>query len=178
MELGGEGEYGAATLLEMRGNVDDEGGTDGSIGGGVKDFERAVRFAVERKLLESGEEAALVAEGGGMVVVRVTGFPIRENDRFGAGFADYSGEPGLVLASRVDVGVRYAERAAPAHAKNLGGFAGFFGAGFWYAARAHFACGEVEDAGLITAVSHFQKRSAASEFNVVGVGGDGEQVKV
>ena len=81
---------------------------------GIKDLEGAVGFAFERELFEAGEEAAFVAEGRGMVVVGVAGFPVGKDDSFGAKLADDGGEAELVLAAGLDVGVGNAEGAAPA----------------------------------------------------------------
>jgi hypothetical protein len=49
-------------------------------------------------------------------------------------------------------------------------------ADFGRAARAHFAGGEIEYAGFVALGVGFEKCAAAGEFNVVGVGGDGEKV--
>jgi hypothetical protein len=91
MELGGKGEDGAATLLEMWSDVYDEGGVNCGESGRIEDFERAVRFAVERQLLKAGEEATFVAESGSVVVVGMAGFPIGKDDRFRAQLADDGG---------------------------------------------------------------------------------------
>ena len=107
------------------------------------------------QLLEAGEEAAFVAESGSVVVVGMACFPIWKDDGFGTELANDRGQTELVLAAGLDVRVGYAEGAAPADAKNLGGLGGFFGAGFGSAASAHFAGGEVQDAGLVAAVGHF-----------------------
>src|SRR5579859_8160835 len=110
MELRREGEDSPAALLEVRRDVHDEGGTDGSKGSGIENFERAVWLTFERQLLEAGEEAALVAEGRGVVVVWVAGFPVGKDDGFRAEVANDGGEPELVLAGRLNIGVWDAER--------------------------------------------------------------------
>src|SRR5271166_3740500 len=130
MELGGECQDGAATLLEMGGYVDDKSGPDGSVSCGVEDFEGPVGLSIDWQLLEAGEKAGFVAERGRMVVVWVASFPIRKNDSFGAELADDCGEAEFVLAAGLDVRVGDAEGAAPADAKDLGGLGGFFGARF------------------------------------------------
>jgi hypothetical protein len=91
MELGGEGEDGTATLLEMWSDVYDEGGADCGESGRIENFERAMRFAVERQLLKAGEEAAFVAKSGSVVVVGMAGFPIGKDDRFRTELADDGG---------------------------------------------------------------------------------------
>ena len=137
------------------GDIDDEGGTDGGVGGGVENFEGAVRLAVDGQLLEAGEEAAFVTESGSVVVVRMAGFPVGKDDGFGAELADYGSETEFVLAAGLDVGIGDAERAAPAYAKYPGGFGGFFGADLGSAARAHLSCSEIENAGFVAAMGHF-----------------------
>jgi hypothetical protein len=88
MELGGKGKNGAMALLELWRDVHDEGRTDMSEGGGVEDLEGAMGLAVDGQLLEPGEEATFVAERRGVIVVGVTGFPIGEDDGFGAKLTD------------------------------------------------------------------------------------------
>src|SRR5271170_4829914 len=89
MELGRESQDGAAPLLEVGGDVDDESGADGGERGGVQNFEGTVRFTLERQLLETGEEAPLVTERRGVVVVGVAGFPIRKDNGLGSELANY-----------------------------------------------------------------------------------------
>src|SRR5580692_5433725 len=125
MELGSECQDGTATLLVMGGDVDDESGADGSVSRRIEDFERAMRLSVDGQLLEAGEKAGFVAERGGVVVVRVTGFPIRKDDGFGTELADDCGEAEFVLAAGLDVGVGDAEGATPAYPEELGGLGGF-----------------------------------------------------
>ena len=105
----------------MRRDVDDESGPDRGEGGGIQDFERTVRLAVDGKLLKASKKAGFVAKCRGMVVVGVAGFPIRKNDGFGPELSNDGGQAELVLAAGLDIGVRDAKRAAPAYAKNLGG---------------------------------------------------------
>ncbi len=175
--MGREGKNGAAALFKLRRNVYDEGRTYLSEGGGIQDLERAMGLAVNGQLFEAGQEAAFVAEGRGMIVVRVASFPIGKNDSFGTKLPDNGSEAELVLAAGLDVGVGDAEGATPTDTKDLRGFGGFFGASFGRAAGTHFARGEVEDAGFVPGVQPFLERAAAGEFHVVGVGGNGEQVK-
>ena len=47
-------------------------------------------MAFEREGFQSREEAAFVAESGGVVVVRVAGFPVGKNDSARAQFADHA----------------------------------------------------------------------------------------
>src|SRR5579859_60702 len=78
-ELGGEGQDGFAALLILIGDVHDEGRADVGVRSGVENFEGAVGFANDGQLLEAGEEAALVAKSGGVVMVWMTRFPVGQN---------------------------------------------------------------------------------------------------
>jgi len=175
-ELGREGLDGAAALFVLASDINDESGADGREHSGVEDFEGAVRFAFDGELFETGQEAAFVTEGGGVVVVRMASFPEGEDDGFGAKFADRGGDAQLVLAAGVDIGVGYAQSAAIARTQDFCGFGSFLCANFRIAARAHLASGEIKDAGLIAELGHFQKSAATGELHVVGVGGDSEYV--
>src|SRR6267142_1274243 len=169
-KLRGEGEDGFAALGVLGGDVHDEGGADVGEGSGIENLEGAVRLAFERKLFEARQEAGFVAERGSVIVVGVAGFPVGEDDSLWAKLAKDCGEAELVLAGGLDVGIGNAERAAPLYAEELGGFGGFLGARFWSAAGTHFTGREIEDAGFVAALCHFQERAAAGEFGVIGVG--------
>src|SRR5690348_11596490 len=78
-KLGAVSENGAAALLELGGDVDDKSGADVGVRDGVEDFEGPKGFAVERKLLEAGQEAAFVAQRRGVVMVGMARFPIGQN---------------------------------------------------------------------------------------------------
>ena len=121
----------------------------------VENLKGPVGFAADGQLLQAGEEAAFVAECGGVIVVRMASFPIGKDNRVRAQFADDLGEAQLVLASGLDIGIRHAESVAPGDAQNLRGTGGFFCSGFWRAARSHFALGQIEDAGFVTKSRHF-----------------------
>jgi hypothetical protein len=148
------------------------------VGEGWNKVLKAVWFAFERELFEAGEEAGFVAERGGVIVVGVARFPVGEDDGFGAKLAKDGGEAEFVLAGGLDVGVGNAEGATPGYAEELCGFGGLLGARFGTAAGAHFAGGEVEDACFVAALRHFEERAAAGEFDVIGMGGDGEQIEM
>jgi hypothetical protein len=175
-ELGAIGEDGFAALGVFPGDIHDETGRHALEGSGVEDFERSVRFTGERQLLESREEAGFVAECGGVIVVGMAGFPIGKDYGSRTEISNHLGEAHFVLAGGLNVGVRNAEIAAPCDFEDFGGEHGLFCASFRSATGAHFTGGEIEDAGFITFVGHFQQRAAAGEFNVVGVCGDGEQI--
>jgi len=176
-ELGTVGENGTPTLLELSGDVHDEGRANVGVRDGVQDFEGAEGFSFKRKLLEACQEAAFVAQSRGVVVVGMARFPIGENYGVGPELTDDLGQSEFVLARGLDVGIRHAQGFAPTHAEKFGGFGGLPGASFGRAAGAHFAGGQVEDAGLVAELGHFQESSAAGKFHVVGMSGDGEQVE-
>ena len=84
----------------------------------------------------------------------------------------------LVLAGWLHVGIGNVNGATPGNFQDFCGEGGFFGANFGSAAGAHFAGGEIEDAGFVAALRHFEERAAAGEFDVIGMGGDGEQIEM
>jgi hypothetical protein len=176
-KLGAVGEDGFATLRILFGDVHDEGGRHPFEGSGIENFEWAVRFTGERKLFESGEEATFVAERGSVIVVWMTRFPVRKDYRVGAQIADHLREAHLVLAGGLHIGIRDSQISTPRNFQDFGGERRFFRAGFRSAARAHFSGSEIENAGLVSFFSHFDQGTATSEFDVVGVRGDGENVE-
>src|SRR5579859_508557 len=91
-ELGGEGQDGFAALLVLIGDVHDKSGTYVGVGDGVEDFERPIRVACNGQVLQSREEAALVAKSRGVVMVRMTRFPVGQNDGFGAELTNHCRE--------------------------------------------------------------------------------------
>ena len=95
-ELGGEGKDGFAALFVLRGDVHNEGGANVGVGNGIKNFEGAVGFSGDGQLLQAGEETALVAKLGGVVVVRVASFPVGKDDGFGAKLSNDGGEAQFV----------------------------------------------------------------------------------
>src|SRR5712692_2987993 len=136
-----------------------------------------MRLAIDGQLLQTGEEASLIAEDGGVVVVGMASFPIGEDDGFGAELADSQRKAELVLASGLNVRIGDAQRLAVAYAEQLCSLGGFPGAGFRSAARAHLTRRQIQDAGLVAALRHLEERAAAGQLDVVRVGGDSEQVQ-
>src|SRR6202035_4508643 len=95
----------------------------------------------------------------------------------GAKVADELREAHFVLAGGLHVRVGHTEVAAPGDFQDFGSEGGFFRACFRSAARAHFTGSKVEDAGLVSLMRHFDEGATAGEFDVVGVGGNGENVE-
>jgi len=176
-ELGAVGEDGFAALRVLLGDVHDKRGGHAFEGSGVENLERAVGFAGERELLEPGEEASFVAERGGVIVIGVARFPIRKDYRVRAQIANDLREAQFILTRGLHVRVGDAEISTPGNFQDFRGEGGFFRAGFGGAARAHLAGGEIQDAGLVALLSHFDQRAPAGEFDVVGMRGDGENVE-
>lgn len=111
-------------------------------------------------------------------MVGVPSFPVWNDDCARTKFSDGRGEAKLVFARGVNVGVRYAERAAIFHFEDFGGECGFFCAGLRSPESSHFAGGEIEDSRFVASLRHFEHGTAASEFDVVWMSGDGEKVEV
>jgi len=176
-ELGAVGEDGFAALSVLPGDIHDEGGRHAFKRSGVKNFERAMGLAGEGELFQAGQEATFVAERGGVIVIGVACFPVRKNHGVRLKITDDLRQAQFVLASGLDVGVRDAEVAAPGNAQDFRGERGLFRARFRCAARSHFTSGQIEDACLIALLGHLDQRAAAGEFNVIGMGRDGEYVE-
>ena len=176
-ELGAIGEDGFAALRVLLADIHDESGRHAFEGSGVENFERAVGFAGERKLLESCEEATFVAERRSVIVVGMPRFPIRKDDGVGLKIADELREAHFVLASGLHIGIRDAEVSTPGDFQDFGGQGSFFGACFGSAAGSHFTGGEVKNAGFVPLLGHFDQRATAGEFNVVWMRCDGKNVE-
>lgn len=140
-ELRAVGKDGAVTGSVLSGDVDDESSGHAFKGRGVDNFEGTIGLAIEWKLLEAGEEAALVAERGGVVVIGMARFPVRKNDGAGAKFANDLREAEFVLTRGLDVGIGNAEIAAPGNFQDSSSESGFFCTRFRSATRAHFTSG-------------------------------------
>jgi len=136
-ELRAVTEDGAATSGVLLGDINDEGGWHAFEGCAVENFKGAKRFAVERQLFQSGEEAAFVAEGGGVVVVGMARFPVGNDDRAWAKLADFFGEAKFMLAACLNIGVGNAKHAAVTEAHQFRSLRGLFRARFDGSARAH-----------------------------------------
>ena len=166
-------------LLDEGCDVDDEGGAHVGIEAGVEDLEGAMRrvgFAWGDDLGEAADEAGFVAEGGGGVVVGMAALPVGKDDDAGTKAAQDCGELEAVGEGVLDVAVGQIERFAVGDVEDAGGCVGFGFAVGSGAAGAGLALGEIEDAGAPAAGVHGEERAAAGLFDVVAVGGDGEDV--
>jgi len=177
-ELGAIGEDGFSALRVLLADIHDESGGHAFEGSGVENFERAVGFAGERKLLESCEKAAFVAEGGGVIVVGMPRFPIRKNDGAGLKIADKLRETQLFWR----VGCT-SESGTPRFPRQetfsiLAAMGGFFRACFGSAAGAHFTGGEIKNAGFVPFWAIFDQRATTGEFNVVWMRCDWQECRV
>src|SRR6516165_10124800 len=112
-----------------------------------------------------------------MVMVGMAGFPIGQNDGFWAELTNDLGDSQFVFARGMNIGVRRAQSVAPADAQQLCCLNRFLGADLGAAPCAHLAGGQVENARFITELGHLQQGAAASEFHVVGMGGNGEEIE-
>jgi hypothetical protein len=126
--------------------------------------------------LEAGEEAGVVTESARYGVVRMAGLPIGKDDDAGAEEAQDARDFDSILEGVLDGAIGEFEGLAPSDAEKFCGFGGFGGAFVRCAAGTGLALGEIEDGGAQTARCHAQKGSATGLFDVVAVGGDGEDV--
>jgi hypothetical protein len=173
--LGTVGEEGLEALLDEWCDVDYEGGADVGVKGGIENFVGAVWWMAAGcfDFAKAADEAGLVAEGGGGVVVGMTALPVGKDDDAGTQAAEDGGYLEAVFEGVLDVAVGEIEGFAVGYVEDAGGGVGFGFAVGSGASRAGFALGEIEDAGAPAAGLHGEEGTAAGLFDVVAVGGDG-----
>src|ERR1700752_1302249 len=110
-------------------------------------------------------------------MIRMAAFPVRKDDRVRLKFANRFRDCDLEFVGDRETRIGQAEIAAHFHAKNFSGVRGFSEARFRSAARTCFTAGEIEDAGAIAGLRHFENGAAAGELHVIGMSGDGKQVE-
>ena len=164
-------------LFKLGCNVDYKGWPNVVVERGVDDLERAVRVAGDIELLESGEEACFVAEGGRGGVVWMAGLPIGKNDHPRACFSYDTRDLEAIFPGVFDASVGDVEGMTILDLENSGGFRGFAGPVFGVASRAHFTTSQVQNSGLTALLCGFEQSPAAGLLNVITMGGDGEDVE-
>jgi hypothetical protein len=176
--LGAVGEEGLETLLYEWRDIDDEGGTDVGVEGGIEDLEGAVRWVCAGRFdfCETADEAGFVAEGGGGVVVGVAALPVGKNDDAGTQATKDGGQLEAIFEGVLDVAVGEVEGFAVGDVEDAGGGVGFGFAIGGGAAGAGLALSEIEDAGAPASGVHAKESTAAGLLDVVAVGGYGEDV--
>jgi len=175
--LGFIGEDGAAAGGVLFGDVYGEGGAGAAVGCGIENFEGAEGLTFHRIGFQAGDESCFETEIGSGVVIGMAAFPVGKDDRVRLEFAEDFGDGNFLFVGDGETGVGEAEVAADFHAENFRGDCGFAEASFRSATRAGFTAGKVENASAISCLRHFENSAAAGEFDVVGMGGDGEQVE-
>jgi len=177
--LGAIGQEGLEALLDEWGDVDDEGGPDIGVEGGVEDLVGPVRCVAAWgfDFGEAADEAGFIAEGGGGVVVGVATLPVGEDDDAGAKAAEDGGDLEAVLEGVLDVAVGEVEGFAVCDVEDAGGGVGFGLALGCGAPGAGLALGEVEDAGAPASGVHREEGASAGLLDIVTVGSYGENVE-
>src|ERR1700759_2049510 len=97
---------------------------------GIEDLVRPVRLAKRRKILQSGKKASFISEGRRVVVIRMTRFPVGNDDCARAKLANLFRQAELVRSARIYVGVRNAQNAAPTESHELRRFGSLLRARF------------------------------------------------
>src|SRR5579863_9628020 len=103
--------------------------------------------------------------------------PVGENHYPRTLLADQACDLQPVLPGVLDPAVGDVERVAVGDLQNLRSLGGFVSAVLRRAARPHFSLGEIENAGAKTALRHLEQRAATGLFDVVAMGGDGQDVE-
>src|SRR5690348_2326124 len=104
-------------------------------------------------------------------------FPVRQNHGMRLPLANFGSDGKFVLFADFKARVGKAEIGANGNAHDFSSALRFLKASFRSAARAHFAARQVEDAGFVSELRHFDERAAAGELHVVRVRSDCEQVE-
>jgi hypothetical protein len=104
----------------------------------------------------------------------MTRLPVGKNDHAWTKAAEDCGDFEAVGQGIFDVAVEKIEGLAVGDVEDAGGFGGFGCAVGRCASGAGFSLGEIEDGGGVAAGLHGQEGAAAGLFDVVAVGGDGE----
>jgi hypothetical protein len=176
------GEERGEALLDVFGDVDDEGGADVGVEAGIEDFEGTPGSGWRAgsgwgfDLGKTGDEGGFVTEDSGGSVVRVTGQPVGHDENARAELPEDSGDLEFIFPARGDVAVGKIERFAPGDAEELGCGCGFAGAVLRGAAGAALAAGEIEDGGASAEGAHVKQSSAAGLLYVVAMGCEGEDI--
>src|SRR5271169_3824397 len=110
-------------------------------------------------------------------MIRVASLPIRKDHHSRPLLADYTRHFQPVLPRVLDPAVGDIESLPPGDAQYSRRLGRFLRAVFGGASRSHFSLREIEDAGALAPLRHFQQRAATGLFDVVAVGGEGENVE-
>ena len=174
------GEQGLQAGLDVGGDVDDEGGADVGVEGGVEDLVGAVGCAVLGGEIQTGKpggEAGFVAQGGGGVVVGVAALPVGKDDYAGTEAAQDGGDLEAVFLVVLDVAVGEIESLAMGDAEDGGGGLGFGGSLGSGATGAGFSSGEIEDAGAPAEGLLDEEGAAAGLLDVIAMSCDGKDIE-
>ena len=173
------GEQRLQALLGEGRDVDHEGRTNISIEARVENLKgamRRVRFTGSLHFGEPADEARFIAQSSGGVVIGVASLPIGQNDDAWTQTAENGSDLEAILVFVLDIAVGKVEGFAVSDVEDAGcrrGLGCTVGRG---AAGAGFALSKVEDTGTPAVGVHGQQSTPAGLFDVVAVGGNGEDV--
>lgn len=173
-------EKGLQPLLDIRSDIDDEGGTDIGVKGGVKNLVGPMwrsRASRNFKLAETAAKAGLIAEGSGRVMVRMAPLPIRQDNHSWPQTAEGLDDLEPVRLRVFDVAVGKIKRLAMGDPEDTGGLLGLGAALLGGAPGPGLPLGKVEDACLPSSRLHGKQRPAAGLFDVVTMRGDSENIE-
>ena len=125
---------------------------------------------------EAADEAGFVAEGCGGVVIGMTALPVREDDDAGAEAAEDGGDLEAIVEGVLDVAVGEVEGFAVATLRMRAAALASASRSAAVPRVPDFALGEIEDAGAPAAGLHDEEGAAAGLFDVVAMGGDGQDI--
>src|ERR1019366_5674202 len=102
--------------------------------------------------------------------------PIGKNQHARAQLTNGARDLNPIAKGVLDTAVRNIERSPPTDFQDARRLVGLTRPVFNAAARAHLALREVKDGSAVAALRHLEQRAAASLFDVVAMGGDGQDV--
>jgi hypothetical protein len=103
--------------------------------------------------------------------------PVGKNDNPRPLFAKDLRHLQTVLPGVFDPAIGDIECATPRHAQNLRSLGRFAGPIFGRPASPHFALRQIEDAGAVSALRHFEQRASAGLFYIVAMRGNCENIE-
>ena len=109
-------------------------------------------------------------------MIRVAALPIRQDDRFRPGCADLFSQCEAILNRSGETRIAKIQPFAKARTDHRPSGFSLLGANFGGTARSHLALGEVQNAYGIPGIEHFHQRTRARQFDVIRMGGDGQDI--
>src|ERR1700716_2293980 len=126
---------------------------------------------LKRHLGKPRQKRRFISENRRRVVVGMAALPIRKNQQARALLAKHASDFQTILPGVFDAAVRDIERVSPRYFQDAGRLCRFASAVFHVPASAHLTLTQVEDAGTVSALRHFEEGARAGLFYIVAMRG-------